>query len=97
MTGDELILPAHGFPFTGVHARLDALAEGHHDRLDALEAALKEREMRAVDTFGILFARKVDDSVYGIATGEAMAHLRYLEYAGRATCTVRDGVAWYSA
>ena len=44
-----------------------------------------------------LFARKVDDSVYGIATGEAMAHLRYLEYAGRATCTVRDGVAWYSA
>lgn len=97
LTGDELILPAHGFPFTGVHARLDALAEGHHDRLDALEAALKEREMRAVDTFGILFARKVDDSVYGIATGEAMAHLRYLEYAGRATCTVRDGVAWYSA
>jgi glyoxylase-like metal-dependent hydrolase (beta-lactamase superfamily II) len=43
LTGDELILPAHGFPFTGVHARLDALAEGHHDRLDALEAALKER------------------------------------------------------
>ena len=53
--------------------------------------------MRAVDTFSILFARAVDDSVYGIATGEALAHLRYLECAGRANCTVRDGVGWYSA
>lgn len=97
LTGDELILPAHGFPFTGVHARLDALADGHIDRLNVLEAELKTREMRAVDTFSILFARAVDDSVYGIATGEALAHLRYLECAGRAKCTVRDGVGWYSA
>lgn len=97
LTGDELILPAHGFPFTGVHARLDALAEGHIDRLNVLEAELKTRELRAVDTFGILFARAVDDGVYGIATGEALAHLRYLECAGRATCTVRDGMGWYSA
>ncbi|WP_017669447.1 MBL fold metallo-hydrolase [Blastomonas sp. AAP53] len=97
LTGDELILPAHGFPFTGVHARLDALASGHIERLEVLEAALKQQPMRAVDTFGILFARHVDDSVYGIATGEALAHLRYLECAGRATCTVRDGVGWYSA
>jgi len=97
LTGDELILPSHGFPFTGVHARLDALAAGHIDRLDVLEAELRTREMRAVDTFAILFARKVDDTVYGIATGEALAHLRYLECAGRAQCTVRDGVGWYSA
>ncbi|MFN3475661.1 MAG: MBL fold metallo-hydrolase [Blastomonas sp.] len=97
LTGDELILPAHGFPFTGVHARLDALREGHIDRLNVLEAALRKQDMRAVDTFGILFAREVDDTVYGIATGEALAHLRYLECAGRATCTVREGVGWYSA
>ncbi|ASR51170.1 MULTISPECIES: MBL fold metallo-hydrolase [Blastomonas] len=97
LSGDELILPAHGFPFTGVHARLDALRDGHIDRLNVLEDALKQRAMRAVDTFSILFAREVDDTVYGIATGEAMAHLRYLECAGRATCTVRDGVGWYSA
>lgn len=97
LTGDELILPAHGFPFTGVHARLDALAAGHIDRLQALEDALRQREMRAVDTFGILFAREVGEEVFGIATGEASAHLRYLECAGRARRVVRDGVAWYSA
>lgn len=97
LDGDELVLPAHGLPFTGVHERLDVLASGHHERLDALEAALKTKRLRAVDTFGLLFAREVDDNVYGIATGEARAHLRYLERAGRARCTVEDGVGWYSA
>ncbi len=94
---DMLVLPAHGFPFKGVIARLQRLADGHHERLDALETALREREMRAVDIFGILFGRPIDDSVYGLATGEAVAHLRYLERAGRAKVENRDGVGWYSA
>lgn len=94
---DMLVLPAHGFPFKGVIARLDRLAQGHHNSLDALEAALRTQEMRAVDTFGLLFGRPIDDSIYGLATGEAMAHLRYLERAGRAICEIRDGVGYYSA
>ena len=97
LTGEELVLPAHGFPFTGVHERLDALASGHHKQLAMLEEAIRKKPLRATDTFGVLFERKVDDSVYGIATGEAMAHLRYLERDGRAICTVKDGVGWYSA
>ncbi|MEZ5710130.1 MAG: MBL fold metallo-hydrolase [Blastomonas sp.] len=97
LSGEELVLPAHGYPFTGVHKRLDALAAGHHERLDSLEQALREKPLRAVDCFGILFARAVDDSVFGIATGEAMAHLRYLEHAGRARHVLKDGMAWYSA
>lgn len=92
---DLLVLPAHGEPFTGLHARLDALAAGHHDRLDALEAYLVEPR-RAVDCFGILFARAVDDHL-GLATGEALAHLRHLEVTGRAVREVRDGVNWYRA
>ena len=31
------------------------------------------------------------------STGEAIAHLRYLERAGRATVEMRDGVGWYSS
>lgn len=95
LPADMLVLPAHGQPFTGVHTRLDKLMEGHHTQLDRLEAALTEREMRAVDTFGMLFARTIDDSVYGLATGEAMAHLRHLEATGRARREVRDGVWWF--
>jgi glyoxylase-like metal-dependent hydrolase (beta-lactamase superfamily II) len=94
---DMLVLPAHGFPFNGVIARLEKLAEGHHERLDELEAALRTSEMRAVDTFQLLFGRPIDDSIYGLATGEAVAHLRYLERAGRAKLEMRGGVGWYSA
>ncbi len=94
---DTLILPAHGEPFTGAYVRLDKLASGHYDRLDDLEAALKEKELRAVDTFEILFSRPIDDSVYGLATGEAMAHLIYLVEAGRAAVEIRDGVGWFAS
>ncbi len=97
LAADMLVLPAHGEPFKGVHVRLDTLADGHHQGLDKLEAALKQRPMRGVDTFGLLFSREIDDSVFGMATGEAMAHLRHLERTGRAVCETRDGVGWYSA
>ena len=92
---DLLVLPSHGDPFTGLHARLDALDAGHRDRLDALAAQLAEPR-RAVDCFPVLFGRKIDDGVYGLATGEALAHLRRLELEGRAVREVRDGVAWFS-
>jgi len=92
---DLLVLPSHGDPFTGLHARLDALAEGHAGRLDALEAHLAEPR-RAVDCFPILFRRSIETSSYGLATGEAMAHLRHLVVTGRATRQARDGVFWFA-
>ena len=90
------VLPSHGEPFTGLHARLEALAAGHRELLDALHARLSEPR-RAVDCFGVLFGRKIDDGLIGLATGEAMAHLRRLEVEGRARRTLKDGVCWYSA
>ena len=96
LPSDLLVLPSHGEPFTGLHARLDALAHGHRDRLDALHAHLTEPR-RAVDCFPVLFGRAIDDSLIGLATGEALAHLRHLEVEGRAFREVRDGVHWYSA
>jgi glyoxylase-like metal-dependent hydrolase (beta-lactamase superfamily II) len=91
-----LVLPSHGEPFTGLHARLDALAEGHRGRLDALHRHL-DQPRRAVDCFSVLFGRAIDDGVLGLATGEAMAHLRRLEVEGRAARTERDGVLWFEA
>lgn len=91
-----LVLPSHGEPFTGLHARLDALDDGHRDRLDALHRHIEEPR-RSVDCFGVLFGRKIDDSILGLATGEAMAHLRRLEVEGRAVREIRDGVHWYRA
>ena len=94
---DLLVLPAHGEPFYGLHARLDRLEEGHRTSLDRLHAHLAEAPRRAVDCFGVLFGRAIDDSILGLATGEALAHLRHLEVTGRATFETRDGVRHYSA
>jgi len=93
---DLLVLPSHGEPFRGLHARLDALDQGHQMLLDALHAHLSEPR-RAVDCFTVLFGRQIDEGVFGLATGESMAHLRRLEVEGRAVREVRNGVNWYSA
>ncbi len=92
---DMLVLPAHGSPFTGVQTRLERLAGGHHERLEILEQEFQKRELRATDCFDLLFDREIDDSVYGLAAGEAMAHLRHLEKTARASSEVRGGVAWF--
>ena len=92
---DLLVLPGHGDPFYGLHARLDALAREHHDRLDAL-VAFMDHPRRAVDCFPHLFRRPIGPDVIGMATGEALAHLRHLEVTGRARRAVSDGIWWYS-
>lgn len=92
---DLLVLPGHGDPFHGLHARLDALWREHHDRLDALVAWMTQPR-RAVDCFGQLFRRPIGPEVIAMATGEALAHLRHLEVTGRARREERDGIWWYS-
>ncbi len=91
---DLLVLPGHGEPFYGLHTRCTALEEEHHGRLDALVENLGE-PLRAVDCFGWLFRRPIGDDVIGMASGEALAHLRHLEVTGRITRETRDGVWWW--
>jgi glyoxylase-like metal-dependent hydrolase (beta-lactamase superfamily II) len=92
---DLLVLPSHGEPFAGLHARAEAIRDGHDGRLEALHAHLSEPR-RAIDCFSVLFGRKIEDGSYGLATGEALAHLRHLEVTGRAARKWRDGAAWFA-
>ena len=94
---DTFVLPAHGEPFTGVHTRLDALKRGHETGLRRLERSLRTPK-RAIDVFSSLFARPIGDGVFGMATGESLAHLNCLENRG----LIRrdrdaDGVDWWVA
>ncbi len=75
-----LVLPAHGEPFRGLHARLDRLAAGHARGLERLKRSLREEPKRAVDVFGSLFARQIDSrsEQLSLATGESVAHLNHL-------------------
>ncbi|MGU3392270.1 MBL fold metallo-hydrolase [Sphingomonas sp. M1A8_2b] len=96
LPSDLLVLPGHGDPFTGLHTRLDAMDREHRERLDELAVSLAEPR-RAVDCFGRLFRRAIGPDVLGMATGEALAHLRRLEVEGRAIGETVDGVWWWRA
>lgn len=92
---DVLVLPAHGLPFRGVHARLDTLMTRHREALDRLLDHCREPR-RAVDTFPALFRRKVTSQHRIMATGEAIAHLNYLVHRDEVAAEEdADGITWY--
>lgn len=92
---DVLVLPAHNDPFFGLHARIDHLIEGHERGLARLEGVLAEPK-RAVDVFSVLFKRRINGYLLGMATGESLAHLNCLIARGRAVKETDDeGVVWY--
>lgn len=96
LDADLLVLPGHGDPFTGLHVRLGQMEQEHRERLDLLEAHLAEPRP-AVDCFAVLFRRPIGPDMLGMATGEALAHLRRLEVEGRARREDHDGVLWWQA
>jgi len=95
---DVLVLPAHNEPFRGLHARLDALANGQEIALARLRRRLAEPR-RAIDVFAALFGRPVpegDVSLLGLATGESVACLNHLLHRGELATEVDEaGVCWY--
>jgi len=90
------VLPAHNEPFRGLHARLNQLEADHHRKLDALEAHL-DTPKRVCDCFEVLFRRTIGEGDMMAATGEALAHLHYLERRGRVTRMRTDGVDLFHA
>ncbi len=95
---DVLVLPAHNDPFFGLHARIDHLIGGHERGLVRLHALIAAEPRRVVDVFSVLFRRKIEGGLLGLATGESLAHLNCLIGRGQAV-RERDenGVDWYRA
>jgi glyoxylase-like metal-dependent hydrolase (beta-lactamase superfamily II) len=79
---DTLVLPSHGEPFAPLHARLDALAAHHAERLATLEEACRA-PATAHALLPALFRRPLDQRNLGFGLGETLAHLRRLEAMGR--------------
>jgi hypothetical protein len=90
-----LVLPAHGEPFRGVHARLDQLTSEHEAGLASLRKLCREPR-RVVDVFPALFKSRISDSNLIMAAGEAISHLNFLVERGEMSVG-RDasGVNWY--
>ncbi len=94
LPAETLVLPAHNEPFFGLHARLDQLAADHHRKLEALLEACGE-PLSAFDSFAILFRRAIGRDELQMATGEALAHLRWLHRRGQVEPISCDGVTRY--
>ena len=74
---DCLVLPSHGLPFRGLHARIDQLIGHHHERLErALEACTTP--VTLAEVMPRLFDRTLDVHQLQFALGESLAHLNYL-------------------
>ncbi|MFN3274584.1 MAG: MBL fold metallo-hydrolase [Paracoccus sp. (in: a-proteobacteria)] len=76
--GDQLVLPGHKLPFTGLPMRLNQLIQNHHSALERLTQALHEAPRTAVGCFDILYRRQIGDGEFGLALVEAVAHLNHL-------------------
>ncbi|TWO70732.1 MBL fold metallo-hydrolase [Caenimonas sedimenti] len=79
---DTLVLPAHGKPFRGLHARIRQLHDHHRDRLAEVVTACTEKPCSAADVLPVLFKRRLDLHQTTFAMGEAVAHLHKLWHAG---------------
>ena len=81
LDADTLVLPSHGLPFRGMHARIDALHEHHRVRLESVTAACATPQS-AAEILPVLFDREFDDHHVLFAMGEGIAHLNYLMHRG---------------
>ncbi|MBN9261836.1 MAG: MBL fold metallo-hydrolase [Hyphomicrobium sp.] len=86
LPADALVLPSHGLPFYGLHARADQLARHHELRLDDL-GRLMDRPRVAMELARGLFARAVAEGQGRLALAETLAHANYLVGRGRAVRT----------
>jgi glyoxylase-like metal-dependent hydrolase (beta-lactamase superfamily II) len=95
---DVLVLPGHGLPFHGLHARIDELTEHHAIRCARIADACRSQPLSAAELVPALFDRALDAHQTGFAFGEVLAHVNYMT--GRrelARETGRDGVRRFRA
>jgi len=77
LPSDTLVLPSHGLPFVGLHARIEQQLAHHQGRLDEVLAACAQPQS-AADIVPVLFRRTLDLHQTTFALGEALAHLHAL-------------------
>ena len=83
LPAETLVLPSHGKPFRGLHARIDQLFAHHAERLSEVMTACANAPHSAADLLPVLFRRPLDVHQTTFALGEAIAHLNALWHQGK--------------
>ncbi len=79
---ETLVLPSHGRPFLGLHARVRELRAFRQGRLAAMAGAVADRPMTAYEILHATSPRIPTPPFMPIALSEMMAYLRHLEVRG---------------
>jgi len=96
-SSDQLILPGHKLPFTGLPTRIEQLSENHYSVLERLTVYLQKPSV-ASECFLPLFKREISGSEYGMALAETIAHLNHLYLVKKISRRIRsDGAHEYRA
>lgn len=75
---DTLVLPAHGLPFRGLHARVHSLLAHHTRRLEQTEDECRTWRSGA-EIAALLFRSNLDPHQLALALSESLAHLHQLK------------------
>ncbi len=90
----ELVLPAHGHPFTDLTGRADDIITHHEMRLDIIRDSAKELEEGTVNEY---MQRLFKPRAWGMmAESETYAHLLHLAELGEVRAGQKDGLATFS-
>ena len=90
---EQLVLCGHKLPFFGLPKRLEQLIENHRQALERIKVCLA-KPATAHDILETLFKRRIPKSEYGLAIGEAVAHLNYLHGRGEVIRNRNSRGAW---
>jgi glyoxylase-like metal-dependent hydrolase (beta-lactamase superfamily II) len=93
LDGVTQVLPAHGHPFDELGARVEAIRDHHHGRLDTLRNASEKLGPASVTDLSHELFRP---QVWGqMAESETYAHLEHLRLTGQAVRSEEGGVLSY--
>lgn len=93
----ELILPAHGEPFSGHRAWIEQTIQHHRDRCDEILGLLEKSPRTAHSLVGEMWRKKLSPINHHFAVFEVLAHLEHMQRQGRVHNREENGaLAWHA-
>ena len=80
---EQLVLPGHKLPYSGLPTRLRQLETNQGAALERILAALRDSPRSAVGCFEVLYRRHIGKAEFGLALAEAVGHINHLRATGR--------------
>jgi glyoxylase-like metal-dependent hydrolase (beta-lactamase superfamily II) len=93
----NLVLPGHGPVFHDLEGRIDELLHHHEQRLEVMQAEIKDRPRTPFEVSGAVFRETLTLYERCFALAETLAHLDHLALEGRAERIEEDAVFFRTA